>query len=270
MAPEVSGKCPIDSFLIYDGKGTFGSTSSKLERLIRKAKGHFSAHWDIKKISAFDFQPSKWQPGRTVLVIPGGPSSVLEAEISGRFEELRKFIHQGGAAVMICGASYAAATERTFNNITKQGKMRLFPGKASGPIYPAAKECPLPFIHKVAALSCGDKKIKALLSGGGCYFPDESWKGEVLATYQENKKPAVLTSIHGKGIVVHSMVHLEIEPEKQFFSSFEHSSENFNRYFRWHNWEEIHRELSRDPDSRQWLFQKAIEKILEHPSTAKI
>ncbi len=266
MTPEVRSKCPINSFLIYDGKGTFGSTYAKLKQLIIKAEQHFSAHWNIKTISASDFHPSKWRPGRTVLVIPGGPSSELEAAIGSRFEELRKFIHQGGSAVLFCGASYAASTVRTFGKVTKQGKMHLFPGKTSGPIYPAAAECPLPFIHKAATLSCDGRKVKALLSGGGCYIPDESWSGEVLATYQESKKPAVLTSIHGKGIVVHSMVHLEVEPEKQLFSSFERSFDNYKRHFFWHDWEEIYSELSRDPDSRQWLFQKLLEKILEHPS----
>lgn len=139
-----------------------------------------------------------------ILYFPGGWSGYYTEDLSGRPVKLiRNFVKNGGRYLGVCAGAYFASKEIVWEGNVYRPPLKLFAGRAIGPIVTLA---PWP-LYTVASLVWEGKMRKAFYYGGP-YFEG---KGEVLATYSINSKPAVIKFQYGKGLVILSGVHFEYD-----------------------------------------------------------
>jgi|GEM_PF-7002374 len=124
----------------------------------------------------------KIDPAKTLLILPAGPSSVLEKNFSQKeIDRIEMVISKGMTLFGICGSAMMIAKNRTWlKNPTKKGRFSLFNGEAIAPMSPSAFKS-ASFYHRVVTLYLTSGfKVNLLLSGGGSFISTQS---QTLATY---------------------------------------------------------------------------------------
>lgn len=140
----------------------------------------------------------------TILYFPGGWSGYYTEDLSGKPAKLiRNFVKNGGRYLGVCAGAYFASKEVVWEGNIYHPPLKLFAGRAIGPIVRLA---PWP-LYTVTTLIWEGQMRKAFYYGGP-YFEG---KGDVLATYSINSRPAVIKFNYGKGLVVLSGVHFEYD-----------------------------------------------------------
>jgi glutamine amidotransferase-like uncharacterized protein len=200
-------------------------------------------------------------PKETLLVIPAGRSSDLEAALSS--EQIayiqQQFLHlQGGRLYAVCGAGYMVSKIRKYNALgviypekrdfcVKPSRFPLFEGKAKGPLcpYPGEKHN-VSFSSHAISVTNGKENCAMYLSGGGSFFLGKSSQEvQVLVKYSDEgllrlgKPPqqyekwsnaAILAKV-GNGAILLSMFHPDCGPEdidvNTYIKAFPHCGTNW-------------------------------------------
>ena len=203
---------------------------------------------------------------KTMLVIPAGPSTILERTFAE--EELFNIedaCKKGVKLVLICGSAFLfshirawQASEKALKSTYKLSKMPLFPGIAKGPLYFSShKNSDMTFRHQAVELSTKWGKIKLLNSGGGAFVSEDEGV-EVLATYSAEElerlkkatswKNAIIKYRLGLGEILMSMVHFELGPEKIDEKMMKHLFRDREK-----DWAKIKKSLSTDREIYDYI-----------------
>jgi glutamine amidotransferase-like uncharacterized protein len=139
--------------------------------------------------------------GAKIWIFPGGECGEWEIER----KKVTEFVEGGGVVLGFCGGAYFLSRESTFMGQTKTREDSLFEGRAVGPISETGdyRSPQAALAVRVSSASLGAGR---LYNQGGCYFEG---KANVLATYEDLQKPAIIWGKKGKGRYVLCGCHPE-------------------------------------------------------------
>ena len=149
--------------------------------------------------------------GLDVLILPGGlaPAQYQAAGPAG-LKAIEAWVRSGGRVLAICAGSYLAAHEVRYDGITYPYPTSLFDGVADGPV-PGLAVYPKAGPAELALTEAG--KARGLSATVGLYGSGPRFLGgtgvTVLARYQPEGSPAVISRTVGQGEVVCTGVHFE-------------------------------------------------------------
>lgn len=204
---------------LYAGKGTCGECVEETRKSLSEM---VSDKYKIALIGAETILANHWQEDTALLIIPGGKASDYAAALDGEGNKLiRHYVEQGGSYLGLCAGAYYASefvefAKGTEFEIIKKRELAFFKGKMIGP---ALK----PYDEESESGICGAKisfntknsddlpATTILYHNGGGYFSGNYSNTKILATYDDlqEKPPAVIEVLVGKGNVVLSGVHFE-------------------------------------------------------------
>jgi glutamine amidotransferase-like uncharacterized protein len=158
---------------------------------------------------------------QTLLVIPAGPSTVLEEVFSKTdFDCIKQSVQNGLFLYTTCGSSYAAAKTLSWGTKldSKANSFGIFDGSCKGPLFPnPAQPFGEDFECQSLRICYAGKTVNLFSGGGGSFFYDKEDSTKTLAEYdiedltRAGKDPswisAVVLSEIGKGRAIFSMVH---------------------------------------------------------------
>ena len=155
--------------------------------------------------------------GFEIFWLPGGwaPDYSRKIRESGR-EAILQFVNQGGAYVGVCAGAYYAAATVVWEGERYLYLLKLFRGEAVGPeIFPWPRygmaELEMDPGHPINVK--GPREETMLLYGGGYFVPTALQEMEIVATYKQTGRPAIITFPYGRGKVLLLGVHPEIEED---------------------------------------------------------
>lgn len=171
---------------------------------------------DVKCVSGNDLQHTDWMQNTTTLIMPGGRSLPFYKTLGLQGNlHIREFVKLGGIYLGICAGAYYACSETIFAaglplELKLPGELHFFSGCALGPVfadkaftYDSEKGA------RVVKVQWQDGTIYPSYFNGGCYFENAD-QAQVLATYVENQKPAIIACKAGLGRVILSGIHPEL------------------------------------------------------------
>lgn len=173
---------------VYHGKGSCDlSTNALIEQLSQS----FS---QIQKVDSHFLKTERWELSTSALIMGGGKCSTWEEELEqAGMEKIHEFVFKGGKFVGFCAGAYFSASYSRFSLlngllIEKRRPLKLFEGKAVGPLFPTDNPLGLESA-KAVSIRLG-KETGYCYYQGGCYFETED-QVEVLAHYA-NDRPAMI------------------------------------------------------------------------------
>ncbi len=278
--------------IVYSGPGSYGDNIVKQIGMFdvlneyRKKEGR--PCWKVSSVGQQDLIPSLQasNPKETLLVIPAGQSSHLEADFSP--EQTAYIQHQflglqGGRLYATCGASYMLSATREYNGLSvahpdqrelciKKSLFPLFEGTAKGPLCPyPGKQYKVGFYSDAVAVTNGKETCTIYLSGGGSFFLNESGqKVDVLVKYPKSelirlgKSPeewekwsnaAILAKV-GEGTILLSMFH-------PYYGSKDIDVETYEKAFPGcgTNWRAIKAQLSSLDDRMRFVLHSMLHPL---------
>lgn len=155
----------IDYIKIYAGEGIFCHPDvPAVESMIKTIDPSIV----VETVFKDTFQPDKWHPSRTLLVLPGGHSSKFEEQLGKQVEKIKAFLKCGGKMLAFCGGAFWACKHRRYNGIYKKSTLDLFQGIVEGPFLEGGD----PYRHSIETMRWKDgREISVLYSGGGYFKP---------------------------------------------------------------------------------------------------
>lgn len=227
----------IRKVLIYGGRGPYFDDIPKKKQLFEALNVMRTAHglpeWRVEILEKEQIASALAESlaEETLVVIPPGPSSLLDEALGSHTGQLHAFGMRGGRFYFECGSAYWAATSREYLGLSEEKvwgkKMGLFPlfrGRAKGPLcpYPAYKYN-IGFKSEAVRVQMGERECTVFHSGGGCFILDPEEKATVIARYLPSElirlgktseecalweKAAILTPV-GKGAALLAMFHAD-------------------------------------------------------------
>ena len=191
---------------VYDDVGTWKDGLFYLEKFLKSRNITYTT---INSENVLKGKIGKYD----IFIMPGGwaYSYYVKLEKKGN-DIIKKYIKNGGNFIGICaGAFYAAKTIIWENNTYSYG-LGLLDIYAIGP----KKECPWPGFSYIN-IKMNRKGIKADLNSsynvlyyGGPEFYLKDSNIKIIARYEDDNMPAIIYGKYGKGKVILTGVHLEI------------------------------------------------------------
>jgi len=235
---------PIRFIRIYNGGGVYGESVTKLRRLFNYVKGP----WEISEVGEKEVLPEKWNPSKTLFILPGGKAGEYDQSLQEKVKPLKAFVEQGGCFFSVCGGSYFAS-KRTVYQISpqelleKERTLGLFEGTAQGPLIPSDSD-DISFHHGALQVRWNktEEKSPVLISGGGAFIPNKGGVNhEVLVSYDDPLVPkelsaAVVKCYVGQGRAILSSLHLGYHASDIDVPIYE-------KAFPAHNWKQIVKNL---------------------------
>ncbi len=149
-----------------------------------------------------------------ILAIPGANPITMNNDLglSGR-DKVREWVRRGGSYFGICGGAMLACRNTDYNGAGAFFLLNLFNGTVKGPL---GEVDGMTTLHintssDAADLSGMSATTSSLYMGGGWYVPAESQNMTVLATYDYNDEPCLVSSTFGTGTLCLSATHVEAE-----------------------------------------------------------
>jgi|688.fasta_scaffold30074_7 glutamine amidotransferase-like uncharacterized protein len=206
----------------------------------------------VLEISDREFEPAMWDRETSLAFMPGAPSSLLHDHLVNKIDDLKKFVNDGGAIILQCGAAYWACREVEYRlsatqKINKIRELALWKGKSVGPLLFCDKNQSndIEYYHDTVEIHWlgsdslkrnypDGLKVQTFLSGGGTLFPAaEEYPSKILATYSDQTRTIVKTTV-GKGTAILANPYF-IHSADYFKSGLQGFEENFPQ----HNWQKI-------------------------------
>ena len=189
--------------LVYDDQGASLQSVAAL-------KTYFNA----RSVTGQCLQDTTWISNTDLLVMPGGrslPFYQTLGDLGNR--NIIDFVNAGGTYLGLCAGAYYAARKTLFacglpHEIELDGALNFFEGEAIGPVFLQEKfdygsETGARIVDVVI-----DGEIYPAYFNGGCYFSESPF---TIARYLDNNLPAMIAFSFGKGRVVLSGVHPELD-----------------------------------------------------------
>lgn len=201
--------------LIYAGEGVSSFSLQETLKTFRSLYAHVETADDAMLCHA------DWEKDTALLIIPGGRDIPYDRKLKGKgTAKIRKFVEEGGSFLGICAGAYFASSEVVFEKGTplevhEERDLSFFPGAAVGTLYPHS---PFTYDSETGAhpsvISFKGEKLNLYYNGGCCFENAEHYpEVTILARYQDAaQKPAMIHCSVGKGNVLLSGVHFEVNP----------------------------------------------------------
>lgn len=189
--------------LLYDDEGVSAQSVAALK-----------AHFNATCVSGAFLQNDAWVSKTKLLIMPGGRSlPFYKALGDAGNRNIIQFVKEGGCYLGICAGAYYAAHKTLFARglpyeLQLDGALNFFEGEAIGPVFSEKKfdygsEAGARIVDIVF-----HKEIYPVYFNGGCYFSENQ---STLAHYRENGLSAIIAFPFGRGRVVLSGVHPELD-----------------------------------------------------------
>ena len=208
------------SVLVYADAGTSHDLSSQLLDFLKVV----AKEEQVRRVMADELARGDWMGGCKMLIIPAGRDlEYVRLLPSATLRLIRQFIEGGGSYLGICGGAYFASGTVVFepgtkNEVVGTRELALFPGTAYGSAYS-------PFTYSLGDMRAapievhqyteGQRNVPLFHMGGCCFDLDEvrrfGW--DVIGTYTDINRPAMIGSRIGKGKVMLICPHIEFNPE---------------------------------------------------------
>lgn len=207
-----------------------------------------------------ELQKTAWLSKTSVLIIPGGRSLPYYDSLGDNGNQhIIDFVTAGGTYIGICAGAYYACQQTIFakglaKELTLPGALNFFSGQAIGPVF-AAKSFEYQSEQGACVVEIHIKeKSYPVYFNGGCYFnvTDDLLAQpniHVLARYEANNKPAIISCAIGKGRVLLSGVHPELS-----YRSIDNTQDPHHQKLR--------HTLEKNEDQRQELMNLLFKSIL--------
>ena len=189
--------------LIYDDQGASLQSVAALKTC-----------FNARSVTGQFLQDNTWISKTDLLVMPGGrslPFYQTLGDVGNR--NIIDFVKAGGTYLGLCAGAYYATRKTLFacglpHEIQLDGALNFFEGEAIGPVFSEEKfdygsEAGAQIVDVVV-----DGEIYPVYFNGGCYFSDNPF---AIARYLDNDLPAIIAFSFGKGRVVLSGVHPELD-----------------------------------------------------------
>ncbi|MHA1637620.1 MAG: BPL-N domain-containing protein [Candidatus Thorarchaeota archaeon] len=148
-----------------------------------------------------------------ILAIPGANPITMNNDLgsAGR-DKIRTWVNRGGSYFGICGGAMLAARKVNYGTGDTYYLLNLWNGTVRGPCATG----PMTTLNVNTSCSAPDLSGEATTlssnyQGGGYYDPEEGQNMTVLATYEYNDEPALISFGFGNGSVCFSSTHVETE-----------------------------------------------------------
>ena len=185
---------------LYSGRGVWDEGKMALIQMFR------AYDFSIDTVNA-DYINSGSLEHYNLLVIPGGWAVNYRRDINSTgISNIRNFVQNGGVYLGICAGAYFAANTVEWRGRTYSYPLSLFNGVASGPIDTIASWPN----YSITSINVHDSN-EWVLYYGGPYFYGNIF--DTIALYNINNKSAIIQLNYGRGIVILSGVHPEIEED---------------------------------------------------------
>lgn len=166
-------------------------------------------------VSGLFLRDPAWIKAASLLIIPGGRSlPYYEALGDAGNQNIVDFVKQGGSYLGICAGAYYAAAKTTFasnrpeHTLILDGALYFFEGEAIGPVFAEdAFDYESEAGARLVSITWGEETFPVYFNGG-CSFTENL---NVMARFSENSLPAILGFNYGKGRVLLSGVHPELD-----------------------------------------------------------
>jgi glutamine amidotransferase-like uncharacterized protein len=230
---------------VYSGEGAFSRSIIAATKMFEwmGAETYQIAPEDIiaGKLENFD-----------ILYMTGGWAVPYIRDLRGSgVAKIRTFIQAGGGYIGVCAGAFFAADYIFWEGKRYEYPLDLFSGYARGPIeeiapWPRYTLCRIRLSRIPHPITEGEPEVLTSLYYGGPWFElAAGFNADVLAVYEINRLPAMLSYEYGRGRVFLTGVHTE----------FEEDDERDNVL--WDN--DMH-----DPESEWPLMQKAVRWLIHH------
>ncbi len=201
--------------LIYAGEGV---SSFSLEECLKTFRPISN---QVEAIDDHYLKEKDWEKETKLLVFPGGRDIPYDRSLKGKgTQKIRKYVEKGGSFLGICAGAYFGCAEVIFEKGTplevhEKRDLCFFPGAAIGTLYPHVQ-----FSYEdnsgfhPSEVAFNGKSVR-LYYNGGCTFENvEKYSGvTILAHYIDaSDKPTIIHCKVGKGTVILSGVHIEVNP----------------------------------------------------------
>jgi glutamine amidotransferase-like uncharacterized protein len=200
---------------------TFVSTVDMLKKLFPKKL--------VISIDAYDVINGSWQEDAALFVIPGGADLFYAKKLNGKGNaNIKSFVTNGGKFLGICAGAYYASSEVEFElggslEVIGTRELGFFPAKTIGPAlshfsYNSNEGVSAAIISfNFSIMKMHTTQLVKLYHHGGGFFENASVFSnvKVLASYiipDRDQLPAIILVEYGKGKVLLSGVHFEIDP----------------------------------------------------------
>lgn len=136
---------------------------------------------------------------------------------NGGTAKIRDFVERGGGYIGVCAGAFFAADHIYWEGKRNEYPLNLFPGSAKGPIaeiapWPRFKLCRINLSKTPHPITKGEPAFLESLYYGGPWFDiPPGFKADVLAYYDINNRPVMLTYEYGQGRVFLTGLHTEFE-----------------------------------------------------------
>lgn len=172
----------------------------------------------IIKLSANDLINTDWYNNASLLVIPGGADLGYVNKLNGIGNNvIKKYVESGGSYLGICAGAYYSSGYVEFDKngiyeVLGERELKFFPGKSIGPILANYSYSTNSGV-RAAQIEVKSTLMRVYYNGGGAfenadYYPEI----EIIARYKENNLAAIIKTNYGKGSVILSGVHFEVDP----------------------------------------------------------
>lgn len=193
--------------VIYDDKGVS-------QQSLQAFRAYFSEKHEVCCLSGREIQSTQWMNEATLFIMPGGRSlPFYEALGSAGNQAIVDFVTHGGCYLGVCAGAYYAVRETLFaldlpHELRLPGALNFFEGQAVGPVFSApAFDYQAESGACVVTIAWGEEQYPSYFNGG-CAFTESPF---TIARYAENHLPAMIAFSYGKGRVVLSGVHPELD-----------------------------------------------------------
>ena len=155
---------------------------------------------------------------KKIIVLPGGVCSLWDRYFDPeKHSAIKEFIEGGSTALLICAGAYYASKKSSFTSgstkIKKERTLKLYKGKAKGPLYPESNRSSITNSRVVDIIWESTKEKGCVFLNGGGYFKEPAKNDasiEVMARYTSGEV-AILSQKIKEGLAILSFVHLEYE-----------------------------------------------------------
>ena len=207
----------INKILVY---ADYGTEDLCVLFSIKLLLSQYPNAW-IRKIYSEEVIKGTWTEECDLFCMPGGSDREIITKLEGTgVENIKNYVHNGGRYLGICAGAYFACAFIEFNKdvddpivLVAPREMKLFPGKAVGPIYRGFREHSSEGLV-LAPIKYGNNQTARIIYNGGCGFvpyEDDKTEYNFPAQYEVNGMNAVFAGTAGKGKVLLSGVHFEFD-----------------------------------------------------------
>lgn len=203
------------SIYIYADKGV---SSEALAQTLNSTQTTLDKNYKIKTITAKDVIQGNWRKDAALFIMPGGADIPYTKALNGKGnEQIKAFVHQGGAYLGICAGSYYGSQNIIFAKgtpfqVTGRRELGFFKGTARGPALAPYDTVTYKGTRAAKLLLSNNKEATIFFFGGNFFEADPMPKNTtIMARYKElpQQPPAIIKIEVGSGTVILSGVHFE-------------------------------------------------------------